>query len=346
MSPEHAGDRGAASASPAFLRPMGLGDVLDGTFSIYQSDFLRLFLLALVANVPGVVAGLLAAGLMPAAPSFLELLRDPTALEQMVPQIDSEAALTRFALVGTAGFLSVLLSLIVTPWFYGSTIHLASERILGRRTEWGQAARAGLRTLFGLLVTFILVVVALFLWWVVTLGVAAGGIALTLSLLWDRGPTSSALAVLLVAVLVLAGIAAALAGFGYLAVAIQAAAVERRFHVKALGRSVRLVRGRLWRTVGVALVLYLVWGIVSAILSSPNLVLNLVVGGRAAAILGALVGALVQAALMPFLPVAFTLLYYDLRVRKEGLDLEVMAGQLHAAAAPAPAPPAPDDASS
>lgn len=346
IPPEHAGDGGAAPASPVHLRPLGLGDILDGTFSIYQSDFLRLFLLGLVANVPAIAGGLLTAGLAPVTPSILTLLQDPAALEHFAAQMESEPTLAQLALLGVGGLLALLAGLIVTPWFYGSTIHLASDRVLGRRTGWREAARAGLRTLLGLLVTFIAIGIGLFLWWAVAAGVTAGGIALMLSLMWDRGPAWSALAVLLVAVLAAAGVAALLAGLGFLAVAPQAAALERCFFLKAVGRSVRLVRGRLWRTVGVALVLYLVWGILSAILSSPNLVLNLVVGGRAAAILGVVVGALAQAVLMPFLPVAFTLLYYDLRVRKEGLDLEIMAGPFHAAGGPAAAAPAPDDASS
>lgn len=260
--------------------------------------------------------------------------------------MEQEVSFAGIALVAAVGLLAVLVSLFITPWFFGSTIHLVSERILGRRADWGQAARTGLRSLFGLLITLILVGVARLVWWVVAAGITAGAIALTVNLLWGRSPASNGLAILLVTVLAVAGIGALLAGFGYFAVALPAAAVERRFHLKALGRSIGLVRGRLWRTIGIALVLYLVWGVVSAILSTPNLVLSLVVGGRGGAILGNFVGALAQALLMPFLPVAFTLLYYDLRVRREGLDLELMAGQLQADVPPETAPRTSDDASS
>ena len=46
-------------------------------------------------------------------------------------------------------------------------------------------------------------------------------------------------------------------------------------------------------------------------------------------------GSLGSVLVYPLVPIVATLMYYDLRVRREGLDLELMADDL-AAAAPAP----------
>ena len=47
---------------------------------------------------------------------------------------------------------------------------------------------------------------------------------------------------------------------------------------------------------------------------------------------------IVQILLYPVLAVTVTLLYYDLRIRKEGFDIEMMASEL-GGRAPAAAPP-------
>jgi hypothetical protein len=49
------------------------------------------------------------------------------------------------------------------------------------------------------------------------------------------------------------------------------------------------------------------------------------------AVLGIVLGALVLFLLQPLLHGVLTISYYDLRVRKEGFDLEVLASSLHAA---------------
>ncbi len=51
-------------------------------------------------------------------------------------------------------------------------------------------------------------------------------------------------------------------------------------------------------------------------------------------ILNRIGSATVIVTLFPFVQIPFLLLYYDLRVRKEGYDIEVMAGALEASAAP------------
>ena len=116
--------------------------------------------------------------------------------------------------------------------------------------------------------------------------------------------------------------------------------IERSGLMNAMGRSWRLVEGRWWRTF---LIVFLV-GILSSVVSfalgaflylaqallsiflSPYLALAIYEGAAV----------LVSALVNPVLLIAIVLIYFDLRVRKEALDLFQLAQNV-AAAPPAPA---------
>ena len=97
---------------------------------------------------------------------------------------------------------------------------------------------------------------------------------------------------------------------------------------KALGRSFRLVRGRWWPTFGALVTAYLLAGVAQAIIGAilagallvgaeDSLVGAVLLSGTANTVAGVLT--------TPFQAAVTTLIYFDLRVRKEGLDLELLA---------------------
>ena len=104
----------------------------------------------------------------------------------------------------------------------------------------------------------------------------------------------------------------------------QVIVLENANIVTGLQRSWRLVQGNWWRTAGMnGLVLLL-----SVIIVLPSTVVSVVMGAAGAPLLLTnFVSQFVTVALgLLFLPArlaAFTLMYYDLRIRKEGYDLEV-----------------------
>lgn len=129
------------------------------------------------------------------------------------------------------------------------------------------------------------------------------------------------------------------------AVAPAAVVAERRGPLAALRRSYQLVKGRFWPVLGTVLLGYLLYFVVELIV---DLVFGAVtfLGGGAGGIVPGVVGSvLVSVVSLPFLAVMITILYFDLRVRHEGYDLEVMAGELgHGSPPPAAGPPRdPDD---
>lgn len=93
----------------------------------------------------------------------------------------------------------------------------------------------------------------------------------------------------------------------------------------ALRRSVRLTRRRYWRTLGIALLIGLVGSVLSNIMSALPSTLALVIGFESGWPLLAVGGIVAQLLTLPFVATATVLLYLDLRVRTEGLDLEMAA---------------------
>jgi hypothetical protein len=109
--------------------------------------------------------------------------------------------------------------------------------------------------------------------------------------------------------------------------------------VDALGRSWDLVRGNWWRVFGILaiayLLIYVVENGVGGVLGAIALLIPDVSSGvRGAAVL--LASAAVGVFVHPISSIVYVLLYFDLRVRKEAIDLDQMAGT--AAGPPPPAP--------
>jgi len=111
------------------------------------------------------------------------------------------------------------------------------------------------------------------------------------------------------------------------AVAAQVAALEPlRSSTDALRRSWTLTQG----FKGKALALWIVsFALILAVIAGLSFLGGIVaglVGGLDVAV--SVLLALVSLLIYPLIACVFTLFYYDLRVRKEGFDLEVLSGQL------------------
>jgi len=158
-------------------------------------------------------------------------------------------------------------------------------------------------------------------------------------------------------VLVLAIIALVLPGI-YLAVAFSVALpvllVEGTGGFKALRRSLALTRGRWWATLGTILVAAVLIAVVQLVV---GLILGLIgglvfphaTGGSPVArvILQRVLDTFGRMISIPFFAACVTVIYYDLRVRKEGYDLQLLAEGIGRAApssgaAPEPAAPSGD----
>jgi len=185
--------------------------------------------------------------------------------------------------------LDRLLTLVGSVLVTGATVRVVSEAYLGQSPLFGDAMRfAGSR--FGAIL--------------------------------GANIMSGILTVLALLALVIPGIVVAC---GY-SVAAEAAALESGSSSDALRRSWELTKGFRWKALGLGvvsicliLVVFLGAGVLGGILGGMMGGLDVVL---------AVIGACVSLLIYPVISCVFTVFYYDLRVRKEGFDLEMLSQAL------------------
>ena len=102
----------------------------------------------------------------------------------------------------------------------------------------------------------------------------------------------------------------------------------------AMGRSWRLVEGRWWRTFLILLLIFVLWYVVGialgAVVQLASFLLQIVLSPVLSTAILSAVSELLQALATPILQIAIVLIYFDLRVRREGLDLFQLAQRVSA----------------
>jgi hypothetical protein len=182
------------------------------------------------------------------------------------------------------------------------------------------ALRSGLRRWLPALVSIILKYALLVACAMV--GFIAGMIVMVgVMLATGRREPNDALVYAMVAVVMVVGALAALPAIGRLAVVPLTAILEPRGPIAALKRSNQLARGLWQHAVGTSALAFLI-----AIV--PYVGASLLAGVFGSQIVQQLVGVVVSVILTPVYVASLVALYYDLRIRKEGFDLELMASRL------------------
>ena len=199
----------------------------------------------------------------------------------------------------------LLVNLLILPFSMGAVMYAACESAVGRPVTPGGILSGVLRRYFPLLGYWLLFLVSFYI--SLVLCVAPVAIWLWVFIGW--------------------------------VVVTPAMFVENISLGAAFGRSWRLVEGRWWRTFLVLFLIAIVWYIaqfaLGAFLQLGQVLLELVLSPFIAAAIATALSQIIAALVNPILQIAVVLVYFDLRVRKEGLDLFQMAYQL------APPPPAP-----
>lgn len=116
-------------------------------------------------------------------------------------------------------------------------------------------------------------------------------------------------------------------------------AIETQWGADAMRRSYNLVSGHGWRVFGTWLLLSLMVAVASYAVALPvNLVLSFTLLQTHPALAQTLIqaiNAVLQIVIRPVAMIGIVLIYYDLRIRKEGFDLVTMAQDLYRQAPPA-----------
>jgi len=323
----------AAAPKPGVvpLRPLSVGEILDGAVSAMRTHWRTMFgLSAVVVTVAQVIQVLVTWALLRDADlSVLENTALP--LEQI---LDPLVRTTTAAGVGVV--VTWLAQLVLT----GVLTMVVSRAVLGwsiRLKEALSATVPRLPALFGLTL-----LVGLICGGAVILGAAIP----TVPLLALRAP--EALVVLLAVLGGLAGLLAGIYLYVTFALGVPALMLEQQPIRTALRRSHRLVRGSWWRVFGILALAWIITVVISylvqvpfTLLASPSILLNPsettqlptdLVSLTLLAIGGIIAGTIAY----PFSAGVGVLLYVDQRIRREALDLDLARA---AGAAGTPAAP-------
>ncbi|MFH9418254.1 glycerophosphoryl diester phosphodiesterase membrane domain-containing protein [Streptomyces rochei] len=316
------------------LRPLGVGEILDGAVSTMRTYWRTVLGISLtVAVLTEIVVVLLQGLVLDDATS--EALNDPDATlselgDAMADTTINSGVVLLVSLIGT-----VLATALLTT--------VTSRAVLGRKVTIGEAwrdARPQVARLFGLILLLLLIVAGL-----VTVGMAPG---------------------LIVAVAGGGGAGVALTVLGLLASAVVAVWLMVRFSLaspalmlekqgikKAMGRSTKLVRGSWWRVFGIQLLAAVIANVVASIIVIPFAFLAAALSGDGVggflegtgdlgwtflivSGIGSVIGSMIT---FPITAGVTVLLYIDQRIRREALDLELArAAGVQGPAAPGSAP--------
>jgi hypothetical protein len=304
----------------AQLAPLGVGEILDVAIKIYWRNAPTLFRLVFLVVAP--VQALSVLIFSSALPEVAALGGGPGLLRQQPLQPTPEQPTfepDELWAFGAGILVLVTLTIIAGAVSTAACFKAITDAYLEAAPEWKSSLRfATARLLSVVWVTLLggLVLIVPFL----PVGVVIALLAV--------GGVEGGLLVATTVLLVLAALAAAAWLYVSVQVSVPALLTEDLRGTKALRRSGGLVRGRWWPTFLIIVLGSLLAGIVSGAISGlltavtftdlgdsllPSLILN-AIGTTIATVLTT-----------PFTAAFITVLYFDLRVRKEGFDLELLA---------------------
>lgn len=305
------------------LAPLGLGELLDQTFSYFRKHFW------LFVGIMVLPEGLLVAlnVLVQVSLSGESYPRHP-----QTAQAAAQAA-TAAMRVGMAGVAVLIPYFIVYALALGATTYALSEVYLGRTTTIRAAYRAVWRRFWrvlGVIFAILLRTAGIFVLAVFVVIFMVGGLAvLPKSMAWV------AILVGLIAILgmLVSGVLAIMFLVRY-SVAVPALVLERLSARQALKRSVALTRGFLWRLIIVAFLMAMIRAVLVSLCQAPFAIAAILVAVKGSqpglwlTLPSLLVGGVGATVTAPLLMISFAIAYYDLRVRKEGFDLQLMMSNL------------------
>lgn len=298
------------------LRPLGLGEILDGAFQACRKNPLATFGTAILLQAVVALVTVLLLG---------NLLSSFEVFEAENPTPDS--LLGAFAGLGVFASVAGVVSAVALLVLQGILVIPISRAVINRRTSFGQAwrlARSRLLPLLGFgLLSFAAGLVGLAL----LVGISA------LAILGLEEYSALVVVPLVIAALVVmvwVGIK--------LVVAPAALMLEGTGPWTSIRRSWLLTRGNWWRTFGIVLLTAVIVSIIASVISTPlTFAVSLVIGFSSSASatpealdsLPILAATQAVAALFAAIGYAFqagvtSLLYVDLRIRREGFDVVLM----------------------
>ncbi|MDQ0601292.1 hypothetical protein QF037_005637 [Streptomyces canus] len=300
------------------LRPLGVGEILDGAVSTMRTYWRTVLGISLTVAVVTQIVVILLEGLV-LNDASTAALDDPSASVDELTRALGDAMLS----TGVVFLISLIGTIVATALLTTVT----SRAVLGKSVTTGEAwrdARPQVAKLFGLIFLLILIAVAV---------VAVGALPGILAVVAGAGDGGAALAVL-------GSLATGVVALWLMvrfSLASPALMLEKQGILKSLSRSAKLVRGSWWRVFGIQLLATLIANIVASIVVLPFAFIASALDGEGFTGLvnsgsdfgwtylivsgvGSVIGAMIT---FPITAGVTVLLYIDQRIRREALDIDL-----------------------
>jgi len=280
------------------LRPLRLGELLDQAIRLYRRNFVTFIGIIAVIYIPLMILQTASTTLMTSSLGSLATASRP------------EEIFTNYAYWG--GVLSTLVItfvqfILVQGIATGALTRAVADNYLGKQTSILDAYR-GIKdswvSLLGALLIIVLLFIALFIWWLVPCIGWFTGLGMMAFLMAAVSPLVAPVVVL-----------------------------EKQGAFASIRRAWDLARRRFWPVLGTVFVLYLFsLLIVNGPAAIANALLTLAIGSFGDPTAGIVVTTIIQSLVSlvfvllyyPLQMAAFTLIYFDLRVRTEGFDIALL----------------------
>jgi len=304
------------------LAPKRIEGILRETFTIYKNNFLRLMAIVAIVQVPVIVLALIASLLIPTYGHWLTEDPSPFILFLWVT-----IYFTMFA---------------ASIWMVGAVIHAVSEQYFNRTVSIDQAYSFAWRRLGDMFWAAVLVCLAL-------VGIYLATILISISIALSAGRTVDNMLI----GFIMAGMLSLFMTPAIIYLSVNwtftspTALFEGYGPKAALSHSWALVKGSWWRVLGMVMLLLLIVQAVFMIFYMPAMmgalggvmsgIMSEVPGGFTPyagtafpswmiwALIGGTIGNIIS---LPLFVIGTTLLYFDLRVRKQGYSLNALADEL------------------
>ncbi len=306
------------------LRPLDFRDLLDDTFDLYKDNFVLFASIAAVAYLPAQFLLNLSLAPLTAMSAYSRYGGGPGSVNPALA-LGSVALTVPFTvlLLSIAGYLAA-----------GALTRAVSERYLGRTITLGEAYR-GVWNRFG---AFLMTLFLTYLLIGVGIGLCIGVpiFLITVAAIALRAVFESVLfalvgGLMMVVIMAMALVGALCVAFMFSFV-IPVFIIEGRSGPDAISRSVMLFRYQFSKNLGTLLLITILVTILTGMVTWP---VSMIAAGMGSGFLQAPMllirsfwGGAAQAVLQPISLSVITLLYYDVRIRREGFDLEIMASEL------------------
>lgn len=312
------------------LRPLGVGEILDGAFQAARRNGKAMFGSALIFQLLTVAITLLV--MFATLGRFMTVLTDGSFTFDENDPAEFESLVGPLVTFTVSILLTAFLSTLVQMVLQGALVVPVIRAVLNRKTSFGQMWRLTKPRIGSLLLLALLYAAAI----IVAIALYTG-LAVALVLALGNNSPGAAVGFSLLAILPFIALAVWIGTKVLLAPA--AIVVENVGVFQGIKRSWMLTGGNWWRTFGTSLLAGVIAAVISGVITTPvslitsmvmplmtldptpeQMITQTLIAQSIAGVIGALVGAVTLA----FQTGVMALIYVDLRMRRDGFDITLL----------------------